>query len=106
MLGALSFDNEERLYVSDARERKITVIDKGVSKDIVKDVDIAFMTATSRGIYYTDPVKNRIGYFDLTTSKAQYFNLPFRPTGVAMSAEQTFLNIGMADYIFGYSLQD
>jgi len=99
----LSFDNEERLYVFDARERKITVIDKGASKDIVKDIDIAFMTATSRGIYYTDPVKNRIGHFDLTTSKAQFFNLPFRPTGVAISAEQTFLNIGMADYIFGYS---
>ena len=100
---ALSFDSDERLYVSDARERKITVIDKGASKDIVKDIDVAFMTATSRGIYYTDPVKNRIGYFDLTTSKAQYFNLPFRPTGLAMSAEQTFLNIGLADYIFGYS---
>jgi gluconolactonase len=104
-VNALSFDNEERLYVSDAREHKITVINKGVSKDVVTDVDAAFMTATGRGIYYTDPVKNRIGYFDLTTSKTTYFNLPFKPTGVAISAEQTFLNVGMADYIFGYSFK-
>jgi gluconolactonase len=101
--GALAFDNEERLYVSDSREHKITVIDKGASKDIVKNVDVAFISTTGKGIYYTDPLKNRIGYFDLSSSKPLYFNLPYQPTGVAVSAEQTFINIGMGDFVFGYS---
>jgi len=29
--------------------------------------------------------------------------VPYQPTGIALSAEQTFLNVGMADYVFGYS---
>jgi gluconolactonase len=100
---ALSFDNEERLYVSDTGERKIAVIDKGVSKDIIKDVDVGFIIATGKGIYYTDPVKNQIGYFDRSSSKVLQFNVPFQPTGIALSAEQTFINIGVGDHVFGYS---
>ena len=101
--GALSFDKDDRLYVSDRREHKIVAIDQGTSKDVVKNVDIAFMTISGSGIYFTESLRNRIGYFDLATSKMQYFNVPYQPTGIALSAEQTFLNVGMADYVFGYS---
>jgi len=101
--GALTFDKDDRLYVFDTREHKIVAVDKGVSKDVVKNVDVAFMTANEKGIYYTESLKNRIGYFDLATSKSHYFNVPYQPTGIALSAEQTFVNVGTADYIFGYS---
>jgi enterochelin esterase-like enzyme len=101
--GALSLDTEGRLYVFDATGHKIVVMEKGVTKDLAKNVDVAFLTATGNGIYCTDAVKNRIGYFDFASSKMQYFNVPFQPTGVALSAEQTFLNVGAGDYIFGYS---
>ena len=63
------------------------------------------MTATSSGIYFTDPLKNRIGYFSFSNSKINYVNVPYRPTGIAISAEQTFINVGMADYVFGYSFK-
>jgi gluconolactonase len=101
--GALCFDRDDKLYVSDRREHKIVVVEQGVSKDVVKNVDVAFMTITANGIYFTESLKNRIGYFDLAASKVHYFNVPYQPTGIALSAEQTFLNIGIADYVFGYS---
>jgi enterochelin esterase-like enzyme/sugar lactone lactonase YvrE len=102
-VGALAFDKDGKLYGSDMREHKILAIDNGVSKDVIKNVDASFMTITNKGIYFTEALKNRIGYLDLSTSKVHYFNVPYRPTGISISAEQTFLNVGYADYLFGYS---
>ena len=100
---ALSFDKDDKLYVSDRREHKIIAIEQGVSKDVVKNVDVEFMTITGKGVYFTESLKNRIGYFDLATSKVHFFNVPHQPTGIALSAEQTFLNVGMREHVFGYS---
>jgi sugar lactone lactonase YvrE/predicted esterase len=104
--GGLSFHKDGNLYVADPGLHKIVAIDaKGNSKDVASQVDADFLTTTDKGIYFTDKLKSRVGFISIGKKETQYFSLPGKPTGLAVSSDQTFLNIGLADRVLGYSFK-
>ncbi|CAN5449891.1 SMP-30/gluconolactonase/LRE family protein [soil metagenome] len=106
LCGGLSFNRDGRLYVADAKQHRIVAIgEKGSLQDIVKNVNADFLTVTSKGIYFTDRVKDQIGFYSFERKSLKYTMLPDHPSGLAVSAEQTFLTINVANSVFGFSLK-
>ncbi len=106
LCGGLSFNRDGRLYVADAKHDRIVAIgEKGSLQEIVKNVNADFLTVTSKGIYFTDRVRDQIGFYSFERKLLKYTPLPDHPSGLAVSAEKRFLTISVANSIFGYSLK-
>lgn len=104
--GGISFHHNGNLYVADLRQHKIVAIDeKGVAHDAVMNINANFLTISDKAIYFTETNKDRIGLYSFSKKDVRYVSVPFHPTGLAISAEQTFLNVGVSNHIFGYSYQ-
>ncbi len=104
--GSMSFSRDGRLYVVDVRQHKIVAIDNdGVVRDVLYNVDADFLTVSANGIYFSETSKDRIGFYSFSKRETQYSAVPFHPSGLAISAEQTLLNVGAANHVFGYSFK-
>lgn len=104
--GGASFAGDENFYVGDLIKRKIVAVDKkGIAHDVVTNVNPSFMTISPKGIYFSDAGEVRVGFYSFTKKTVQYFPTPGHPTGLSISAEQTFLNVGLRDGLFGYSFK-
>ena len=104
--GCMSFNRDGRLYVVDIKQHKIIAIDEaGVARDVLSNVDADFLTISVNGIYFSEASKDRIGFYNFSKRETQYSAVPFHPSGVAISAEQTLLNIGADNQVFGYSFK-
>jgi hypothetical protein len=105
-IGGMSFHSDDRLYAGNLTQHKITAIsENGSQEEIVRNVDADFLTISNKGIYFTEGTKKRIGFYDFLRRRVQYFIVPGVPTGLAISAEQTFINVGFDDIPLGYSFQ-
>lgn len=103
-VGGISFHPNGLLYASDLRQFKIVAIDrKGVAQDVVTNVHADFLTLSSKGVYFAETSKDRIGFYSFASKDIRYSAVPGGPTGLAISAEQTFLSVGVANGVFGYS---
>jgi len=103
-VGSIGFSGDGNLYVSDLQQRKIVSFDqKQIQHDVASNVRALFMTISPKGIYFSDAGDARIGFFNFAKKTIQYFSTPAHPTGLSISAEQTFLNVGFRDGLFGYS---
>ncbi len=103
-VGGISFNQDGALYVADLTSHKIIVVDeKGVARDVATNVDANYMTLSNKGIYFTDTGKDRIGLYNFTAKKVTYTVVPFHPTGLALSSDQSFLNVSFSNSVFGYS---
>jgi S-formylglutathione hydrolase FrmB len=105
-VSGLSFHEDGKLYIGDVAQNKIVAIDdKSILKDIASGIHADFLTITAKGIYFSDASENQVGFYSFGDRKVSYVSLPYPPTGLAVSAEQTFLNVGLAKHVFGYSLK-
>ncbi|MDH5248106.1 MAG: alpha/beta hydrolase-fold protein [Cyclobacteriaceae bacterium] len=103
-VGGISFNQDGALYAADLASHKIILInEKGVARDVVTNVDANFMTISNKGIYFTDTRKDRIGLYGFAAKKVTYTTVPFHPTGLALSSDQSFLNVSFSNCVFGYS---
>lgn len=106
IVGGITFGPGERLYVVDLTHRKIVETVGGKVKSLIKNVDANYLTASSKGLYFSLFYKYQIGYLNFSKNKTSYVTLPRAPakaTGLSLSAEQTFLNVGLDNHVFGYS---
>jgi sugar lactone lactonase YvrE len=104
--GDMSFYDDGMLYVSDTAGHKVVAFDdKGRSKDIVTNVDANFITISKKGIYFSETSKKRVGFHSFVKKDVRYFAVPGNPTGLAISAEQTFISVGIENSPFGYSFK-
>lgn len=102
----LSFHSDGKLYASDPGQHKIISIDgKGVMSSVASNVDADFLTLSNKGIYFSDPTHERIGFFSLSTKAITYVAVDGKPSGLAITAEQTFLNVGITNNVFGFSFR-
>jgi gluconolactonase len=105
-VGGLSFHSDSSLYACDLTHHKIISIDvKQQQRDIVTNVNANFMTISNKGIYFSDTEAKRIGFYNFENKQIQYIPVPGKPTGLAISSEQTFMNIGFEDQVLGYSFK-
>jgi enterochelin esterase-like enzyme len=103
--GGLSFYEDGKLYVGDLTHKKIVALDmNGKWNDIVPNVRAEIITISNKGIYFTEAI-NLVGFYSFSKKNSYYAYVPGHPTGLAISAEQTFLNVGIANQPFGYSLK-
>jgi len=105
-IGGLSFNQEGNMFIGDLTKRKIYFINKlGNLTELVKSVSPYFMTISQKGIYFSESTNSRIGFYSFAKKIVQYISLPGSPTGLSLSSEQTFLNVGMANHIMGFSFK-
>jgi gluconolactonase len=104
--GGLSFREDGNLVVGDIGQHKISSITSGgILQDIAMNVTANFLTTSSKGIYFTDTEKDRVGFYSYADKKVHYESVADHPTGLALNAEQTFLNVGLANNVLGYSFK-
>lgn len=96
---------EDELLVADLSKDIIIAFNNKVSREVVKNVHANFITTTRKGIYFSETAGDRIGFYSFEKKNIQYVTVQGNPTGLAVSAEQTFLNVGVANSTFGYSLK-
>ncbi len=105
-IGGISFHDDGRLFAADLDKQKIVAIDaNGKVNDVVKNVHAGFLTVSSKGIYFTETTQNRVGFYSFSKKETSYVNAPGNPTGLAISAEQTFLNVGITNSPFSFSFR-
>jgi sugar lactone lactonase YvrE len=91
------------LYAVDLTHRRIIEVAGGKIKTLIKNLDANYLTASSQGLYFSLFYKYQIGYLNFADNKTSYVLVPANATGLSLSAEQTFLNVSLADHVFGYS---
>lgn len=102
--GGLAFDRTGRLLVADLDHRQLIAFQADGQKEILlENVSAEQLLAGGKGIYFTDYENARIGYRSAATGQLSYIDLPERPVGLSLSAEQTFLNVTVAEGTQGYS---
>jgi sugar lactone lactonase YvrE len=102
--GGVTFDGKGNLYVADLNRHKLLQYDEhGNTRDVVSDVTGTFLTASQQGIYFSDAEQRRIGFYHFATKKTTYLVTSFDPAGLALSSDQSFLNVSAHDQVFGYS---
>lgn len=103
-VGGMSFRSDGKLYAGDLMQHKILAIDaRGAINEISKNTDADLMAITDKAIYFSETGKDRIGIYTFSSKLVQYADVPFHPTGIAVSAEQTFLNIAASNSVLGNS---
>ena len=104
--GGLAFHNDGLLFVADLTHHKILSVDKmGVQQDIIKNVNAAFITTSNKGVYFTETEKKQLGFYSFDTKKVNYIGVPGNPTGLAISGDQTSINLGFENLLSGYSFK-
>lgn len=105
-LGGISFYADGKLYAGDLKLHKIVSLDdNGMSQDMIRNASANFLTTSGKGIYFSDTYHDRVGFYSFSKKETQYASVPGHPTGLSVSAEQTFINIGLKDVMFGYSFK-
>ena len=105
-VGGLSFNKDGKLYVSNPDRSTIGSIDKnGRQLHIIENVDASSLTISSKGIYFINRSKKRIGFYSFATRKVLYYDVPATPADLSLSGEQTFLSLAFRDIPLGYSFR-
>jgi gluconolactonase len=100
----LSFHSDGKLYASDPGQHKIIAIDdKGAISPVASNIHADFITISNKGIYFSDLMKEQVGFYSFLKKDVRYVSVKGRPSGLALSAEQTFLNVGITNSAFGFS---
>jgi sugar lactone lactonase YvrE len=99
----LSVDAENRLIITDGEDTRITYLDGEEMGTLYTKIKSMVLEAMTTGFYFGEEGNNRIGYFDFAAEKTTYFETPGEVSGIALNAEQTFLNVIFKDELFGYS---
>ncbi len=105
-VGGICFATDGSLYAGNLTRHTLEQMnDKQTSTIVLKNVDASFITSSGKGIYFSDKNKKQIGFYSFLKKAVEYTSVPESPTGLSISAEQTFLNVGLSNYVFGYSFK-
>lgn len=105
-IGGISFHRNGKMYLGDLSGKKIIAAEgEERFRDVVTGVIADHITITGKGIYFSDTDDERVGFFSFASGNVTYAMLPGGPTGLSVSAEQTFLSVGVKDRVLGYSFR-
>ncbi len=94
------------LYVANLNQHKIIAIDENHKMtDVVHHITADVLTISNKGIYFCEATKARIGFYSFLKKEIRYVDAPGLPTGISISSDQTFLNVGITNHIFGFSFK-
>ncbi len=102
----ISFYSDGNLYTGDITNHKIISINKnGMIKDIAAGITAEFICCSNLGVYFTEPAKDRIGFYNFSKKTLQYWPVKEKPQGLSFNPGQSFLDVGVANGVLGYSFK-
>ena len=76
-VGGISFHANGMLYASDPGQHKLVAFDeKGKEQDVIASVQGDFLTVSSKGVYFTETAKDRIGFYSFGNKGIRYTEVP------------------------------
>lgn len=105
-ISALAYGNDDRLYLALKNQQKVVAYDREKNrKEIMTGAICDYLLITQQGIYFTNTSRGEVSFFQFDTRETTTYHEVTHPTGLALSAEQTFLNVGDKQGPLGYSYQ-
>jgi sugar lactone lactonase YvrE len=103
-VGALAFDTRNIMYLYNRTDKTIYSA-SGDNKfvKVITNVVPSSIIVSPKGIYYSEPQRNRIGFYSFSKKSLRYSACGDGPQALAISPEQSFLNAGTTNGRFGYS---
>ncbi len=97
----ITIDASGRQIYSDTRYGAIYLEQNNKRSPLILKAKPGQVLSTAKGLYYIDDL--RLGYFDYASKKTTTNYIKSGVSGMAISAEQSFMNIIHPDEVFGYS---
>lgn len=104
--GGLSFHEDGRIYVANLENNTIVALGLDDGEEvIVSGARADHLLISRQGIYFTETEAARIGYYRFATGQLSYIEVPEKPVGLSLSADQTFLDVSLANAVQGHSFK-
>lgn len=104
--GGISFNAQGELCIADAKGSKIVALSpQGKFRTLVSGVQASTLALSDKGIYFTNPETDLVGFYGYANQEVSYVKVAGGPVGLALTADQTFLNVTVWNGVFGHSLQ-
>ena len=98
-----AFDADDHIIAANKNMPGLSILRESASTTILPKINSDKIEITQSGFYFNDTKKNRFGYYDMNTGKTNYFPSLKKIHGMALNAEQSFLNVMEEDAVFGSS---
>ena len=99
----IGFEAQDHIIYCGKAVNGIMMADRMWPKAMVDGVKADKIESTPDGFYFNQTKVNRLGYFNYKTKKISYITVPSKVTGMALNAEQSFLNVTLDNQVFGSS---
>ena len=99
----IAFDADDNIIAANKNMPGISILKGQANTVVLPKIYTDKIEATRNGFYFNDTKKNRFGYYDLHTSKTNYFPSLKKIHGITLNAEQSFVNVMEEDAVFGSS---
>ncbi len=105
-ISALAYGPDDRLYAALKNQQKIIAYGQQKNREeIISGVTCNDLLVTQQGVYFTNTVAGEVSFFQFDTGETTSYHDVKNPTGLALSAEHTFLHVGVEKGPLGYSYQ-
>ncbi|MEP7320450.1 MAG: alpha/beta hydrolase-fold protein [Saprospiraceae bacterium] len=99
----IAFDAEDHLIYCNKSTNSIMLADKIWPKALVDGIKSDRFETTPEGFYFNHTNLNKLGYYNFKSKKVSYIPVSSKVTGIALNAEQSFLNVMQDNAVFGTS---
>lgn len=103
-IGALTIGADNQVYISDLDNRRIMQInEEGHGSVLIDGVHADHLLGSRKGIYFASSMDHRLGFYHTERNMITSELIDETPTGMALSAKQTYLNVSTRESVFGKS---
>ena len=103
---SMSFGLDGKLYVADpASKRLFAFAGNNQARLIMREIAVDKIFASPKGLYFTEIGERDINLLALDGRTILKINTGAEVRALCLSAEQSFLNVALADQVFGYSFR-
>jgi len=101
----IAFDAKDQMIISGKNPAGISTYKTSGPVLVLPGVKSDKIEAAPDGFYFNVTGQNKLGFFNTTSGKTSYFPSSSKITGMALSAEQSFLNVMQDEGVFGSSFK-
>ena len=105
-IGAMTIGADNQVYISDLDNRRILKISEGGHGSVLIDgIHADHLLGCQQGFYFASGVDHRLGFYHTGRNMITSDLIEGTPTGMALSAKQTYLNVSTRESVFGQSFK-
>jgi len=99
----IAFDANDQLIISGKNPSGITIYKASGPVTVLAGVKSDKIETTTNGFYFNTTGQNKLGFYNTASGKTSYIPSSSKITGIALNAEQSFLNVMQDEGVFGSS---